>query len=62
MMPAQFMLGTIAMLTDALPESFDFFNKLLTRHPLKICVHILLLVISDATLIIFHERLLLSPD
>src|SRR5688572_25245306 len=39
MVPAEFMTAAVAMLTDALPKSPYFGNKLFTRHLVKVGVH-----------------------
>ncbi len=39
MMPAEFMLCTVAMLTYALSQRLYFFDELLPRHRLEVRVH-----------------------
>jgi hypothetical protein len=40
-MPAQLVLGAVAMLADAFPQPLNFRNELLARHLFEICVHML---------------------
>jgi hypothetical protein len=39
-MPTKLVLGTIAMLADAVPQLLNFLDKLLARHLFEIIVHI----------------------
>jgi hypothetical protein len=41
MMPAQLVLGAVAMLADTFPQPLNFSNELLARHLFEVCIHML---------------------
>jgi hypothetical protein len=40
-MPAQLVLGAVAMLADTFPQPLNFSNELLARHLFEVCIHML---------------------